>query len=257
MPTTDRADIDRGIALYWRTLAQARGLELHRADGAEWVTSRDGNGPERVFHLALSGGAALDRLRAARADIVAGRLPNCILITPNSEPENLLTLLAEAGFAIDTSGACMVKELIGAERPVLGGSITVETLTTDEALPAWADIVNTDLFGTKLLTYVQYGDLFRLPDVRFHMARLNGEPAATCMTISDGDLAVLEMVATKAALRRRGIAAALVRTVMADLCDGGVVSLQLRSEPEAIAFYDTLGFRMLGPRVVATVAGRG
>lgn len=247
-------DIDRAIALYWRTLAGARGLEHHAANGAEWVTSLDGYGPERVYHLALPEDGALDRLRAARAAIVERRLPNGILFTPNSAPANLLTLLADAGFAIDTSGACMVIGLNDVERPTLGEGITIEALTTDDALAEWADIVNTDLFGVELLTREQFADLLHLPKVRLYLARYNGVPAAACMTIADGELAVLEMVATRAQLRRRGIAAALVRTAMADLRDCGAESLQLRSEPEAIAFYEALGFRTLGRRIVATVS---
>lgn len=251
-------DAKLAMTLYWRTLARARGVEAHSRDGMAWVTSRSECGPARIYHLDLPADAASQRLSAVKSSIIRGDLPNGILFTPADGPENLLSLLSAGGFAVNLAVPCMMIQLGGSETAVpQPASVTVDTVKTRQALAAWADIVATDLYGMQVLDIAQLDDLLSLPDVRFYLAQHDGTPAAACLTIRDGALGALEMVATRAALRRRGIGAAMVRQAMADLRDAGVRSLHLRAESDAIPFYDALGFRALGPRILAKLPEAG
>lgn len=249
----EHIDAERSIALYWRTLAKARGGVHVSAGGVSWVTSQTGRGPARIYSLQLSDGDAARQLADIRSRIMSGELPDGILFTPVSGPADLQHLLSGAGFRVNLDTPCMMRSLREIDEPALPPTVTVEQVEAGEPLDAWTDIVNTDLYGEAVMDAIHYGDLLTLPNVRFYLARVGGVPAATCMTIADGDLATLEMVATRAALRRKGIARAMVLRALSDLRHDGVHSLHLRAEPDALPFYRTLGFINLGPRILATL----
>ncbi len=43
--------VEQGIALYWKTLGQAKGLRFVSEQEFDYVISDDRNGPERIFHI--------------------------------------------------------------------------------------------------------------------------------------------------------------------------------------------------------------
>jgi ribosomal protein S18 acetylase RimI-like enzyme len=183
--------------------------------------------------------------------------PTCVPVpcpAAHSSPADLADRLAAQGLRIDTDGVCMCLDLAGyAPAPPAGDEIAVVAVTDADQLAVWSAIVNAALFGGELIRADQFADLLPLPGVHFYLGLYGGTPVTTCMTIHRGDTAVLEMVSTLAAYRRRGVVGAAICRALADLCALGVETISLRAEMDAVSLYRRLGFRDCFPRVVASV----
>ena len=92
--------------------------------------------------------------------------------------------------------------------------------------------------------------ILALPGVWLTIATLDGAPAGFALSRIVADEAELLLLATVPALRRRGVAAALLRAVMADAVTSGAITLHLevRDGNEAIKLYRGTGFVKVGER---------
>jgi [ribosomal protein S18]-alanine N-acetyltransferase len=89
-----------------------------------------------------------------------------------------------------------------------------------------------------------------MPGVRLVLAERDGTPAGFAMTRTIGDEAELLLLAVAPGHRRRGVAAALLRTVVEDCASFGVTTLHLevRSGNDAVKLYARHGFAKVGER---------
>ena len=81
----------------------------------------------------------------------------------------------------------------------------------------------------------------------FLVARLNEAVVGTCMAGSDGHRGWVHLVAVLPEVRRRGVGAALMRHAELLLTELGCPKLNLQvraSSPEAVGFYERLGFQV-------------
>lgn len=262
--------IDRGIALYWRTLGKMRGMRTHAGDFESTM-------PGRIFNVRLDPESVERRLDEIIPEMKAGRLPRTILIGPRSTPSDLAERLAGRGFAIDDSDPCMAMDLAGfGTRTGTGAgtgfgtgadaagpeppaqAIRVVQVRADEALRSWAAIVTAALFEEEFLTFEQFQDLHRLAGTRQFLAHWDGTPAATAMTIAEdgasGRVATLEFVSTLKDYRHRGLGTAVTEAALRGLKADGVKTVSLRSEAPAVGMYRRVGFREYCRRIVATLA---
>jgi len=92
--------------------------------------------------------------------------------------------------------------------------------------------------------------IMALPGVWLTVATLDGVPAGFALSRLTADEAELLLLATIPAMRRRGVAAALLRSVVADSVTGGALKLHLevREGNEAIKLYQGTGFVKVGER---------
>lgn len=92
--------------------------------------------------------------------------------------------------------------------------------------------------------------IFALPGVWLTLAMLDGKPAGFAMCRRTLDEVELLLLATAPAARRRGVAAALLRSVMADSVTEGATKLHLevREGNDAIKLYRSAGFTKVGER---------
>lgn len=99
-------------------------------------------------------------------------------------------------------------------------------------------------------THNQVLGLLAMPGVWLTLAGVRGEPAGFALSRRVVDEAELMLLATLPALRRRGVAAALLRSVVADAIDQGArtLHLEVRDGNEAIKLYRTAGFAKVGER---------
>lgn len=243
--------ISKGIALYWETLAKARGLKLISKD-IKYVISENRNGPERIFDVNLQSEKAVQRIEELTTFIKAGEIPDSFLLTPNSKPKNLTDLLEEKGFNIDTSGLCMAMDLVEL-KPFQHEISDFEVIKFKDvsALRNWVDIINTDLFGFQIMTFEQFYDIYNLDNTQFYLGLYNGIPVSTSMTISKGKIAVLEMVATRKDYRKKGFALAVINEALFDLQKRRIETISLRAEPDGINLYKKIGFKEYCKRIVA------
>lgn len=99
-------------------------------------------------------------------------------------------------------------------------------------------------------THNQVLGLLAMPGVWLTIAELAGEPAGFALSRRVLDEAELLLLATTPHLRRRGVAGALLRAVIADAALQGATSihLEVRSDNDAIKLYSSEGFMMAGRR---------
>ena len=99
-------------------------------------------------------------------------------------------------------------------------------------------------------THNQCLGLLAMPGVWLTLAVLRGEPAGFALSRVMVDEAELLLLATMPDLRRRGVAAALLRSVAADARDRGAAKLHLevREGNDAIKLYRAAGFAKVGER---------
>lgn len=243
--------IEKGIILYWQTLAKPRGMTLHTGD-IEYVTSNDRKGPERIFNIHIAPENLDERIDEIILGIKTDEIPDGFLITPNTSPENLAYILKEKGFSIDTSGLCMAVNLDGIEMTYKkSDNIKVIEISDTNELRHWVEIVNTALFEYEIMSFEQFYDIFSLDNTRLYIALYNDTPVSVCMTINDGETAVLEMVATLKEYRKKGLATTVINKALMDLHKDKIRIVSLRAEPDGINLYKKIGFKEYCKRVVA------
>jgi GNAT superfamily N-acetyltransferase len=244
--------IEKGIELSWTTWGKMRGETLSLGN-ISYLKSDTDKGFERIFSIKLNGEDVEFRIQQMISYIKSGVMPDSMLITPSTEPENLTELLSQKGFSIDTSGSCMLMKINDyVSLAPYSSNIDVISVNTMEQLKTWIDIVNVALFGCELVTIDQFSDIFNLENTYFYLGILEGNPVNSCMTIAHGDTSVLEMVATLEEHRRKGIATVAIDKALMDLQKKGVKTISLRAETDGINVYKRMGFKECFKRIVAT-----
>lgn len=244
---------DRGTKLYWHTLSKARGMSLHTG-AIEWVMSVPRGGVERIFNINLPDGRANELLDELVDMIKKNEAPYGILITPSSKPDNIDEILSAKGFHVDyDTGSGMAMDIspsINKEKP--DDNISIVRVKDLDTLRIWTDIVSTALFEDNLFSIEQFYDLLLLDNTYFYLGLLNGQPASTCMTIAEGDIATVEMVSTLKEYRKNGLATAVAAKALQELPGIGVKTAILCAEKEAVNVYKRVGFKEFYKRIIAS-----
>lgn len=92
--------------------------------------------------------------------------------------------------------------------------------------------------------------ILAMPGVWLTIASLDGKPAGFALSRAVADEAELLLLATRPSSRRRGVAAALLRAMIAQAQAGGAarVLLEVREGNEAVKLYVASGFSKVGER---------
>lgn len=243
--------IEKGIDLSWTTWGKMRDSTLNMGEVC-YVKSDNNKGPERIFKINFSDVDTDKKIMEMISCIKSGVMPDSMLITPNTTPKNLAEFLSSKGFVIDDSDPCMMLELTNFNyQKNLNRNISILTLDNDELMCEWVKIVSEALFGCELITVEQFKDVHKLCNTHFYLGLLNGTPASACMTITEGDTSVLEMVATLRQYRHNGLATAVINKALDDLSKLGIKTISLRAEADGVNLYKHLGFKECFKRIVA------
>ena len=118
---------------------------------------------------------------------------------------------------------------------------------------AAVDRVMRDAFDPRFgeaWTHNQVLGLLAMPGVWLTIAEVAGVPAGFALSRRVLDEAELLLLATAQSFRRRGVGAALLRSVISDAGMQGALTLHLevRDGNDAIKLYRTLGFSKVGER---------
>ena len=129
----------------------------------------------------------------------------------------------------------------------------VELLTGTAADIDAVDSVMAEAFEPRFgeaWTRSQCLGILGMPGVWLTLARVDGEIAGFALARASLDEAELLLLATSPRFRRRGIGAALLRSVLAEARGRGVkrVHLEVRAGNGAIALYEAQGFGKTGER---------
>lgn len=244
--------IEKGISLSWTTWGKMRGETLTLGD-ISYLKSDTDRGFERIFSIKLKGEDINLCIQQMISCIKMGTIPDSILITPSTEPENLAELLSQNGFSIDTSGSCMMMRIDDyVSQTLYSNNIDIMSVCTIEQLRTWLDIVNVALFGCELVTIEQFSDILNLANTYFYLGILDGKAVTACMTITQDDTSVLEMVATLEEYRRKGVATTTIDKALIDLRKKNIKTISLRAETDGINVYRRMGFKECFVRTVMT-----
>lgn len=243
--------IVKGIEISWTTWGKMRG-EKFVSGNISFLKSETDRGFERIFSVYIQDNQEF-RIGQMIASIKSGMMPDSMLITPNTKPDNLAEILSHKGFVINDADPCMMMYLDSYEKKESEQfNFTISDVTEKEQLEDWLDIVNTALFGCELVTLEQFNDILALDNTYFYLGLINGKPVTACMTIVDGETSVLEMVATLKEHRRKGFASAVIDKALTDLQRKGIKTISLRAEADGVGVYKKLGFKEHFKRIVAT-----
>lgn len=129
----------------------------------------------------------------------------------------------------------------------------VELLTGSSADIAEVERVMGEAFEPRFgeaWTRSQCLGILGMPGVWLTLARVDGQVAGFALARAILDEAELLLIATSPRYRRRGIGAALLRSVTAEARGRGVtrIHLEVRAGNGAIALYETYGFQKTGER---------
>jgi len=241
---------DYAKELYWNTFGKLRNIEVIKKD-IEYTISKNRNGPERIFKVNIENCDVNERLQKIIADIKAGFIPDTLLISPNSKPNNIIELLIENGFSKDISGASMSMDLGNFNAVDLDDdNIIIKEVDDNEMLLEFIEIMNTELFECEVLTFDQFFDLMNLDYTRLYMTYYSNEPASVCLTVSDNEFAEISWVATRKKFRRKGLALKTLNKALDDLKYCGVKTVSLGAESMAIKLYEKAGFKEYSRRII-------
>jgi len=202
---------------------------------------RWGVGPEAVVRRPDAIGARVDAASdnhwldaavvpvGAVPPVDAPELPHCLWTLADAVPERV----EDAAIAMP----CLGLELddgAAPERP--------EALQVERPSPATVGAVNDRAYGQGDRLAPLVGAL-RDERVQTHGLREDGAWACVTLTLRVGDDLSVQYVATEERYRRRGLASALLRAILADARDDGLRTATLQASPDGLPVYERLGFR--------------
>jgi ribosomal-protein-alanine N-acetyltransferase len=129
----------------------------------------------------------------------------------------------------------------------------VDLVTASAADLAAVSAIMTDAFDPRFgeaWTPSQCLGMLSLPGVWLTIAQVAGTPAGFSLARTVLDEGELLLLATRPAMRRRGIGGALLRAVVdeARMRGAGMIHLEVRANNEAVALYRAEGFEKIGER---------
>jgi GNAT superfamily N-acetyltransferase len=115
-----------------------------------------------------------------------------------------------------------------------------------EPPPGLIGTINAAAYGQPGAGYAAAFERLADPRLRRHGVIVDGDFACVAVTLEIEDDICIHYVATVAANRRQGLAAALLANVMTAARTRGVRTATLQSSPDGLGVYTALGFRRLG-----------
>jgi GNAT superfamily N-acetyltransferase len=213
-------------------------LETAVVDG--WLWRYSGGGSQRansVSTVQFSGddpAAALDEVEARYR---ARGAPTRIHTYDLTAPPGLISLLRARGYREGEATITMMKPVTAPELPP-GIEIA------DAADAAWRDVYLGAITESRRTTNAKILDAIPRPRAWFSWLR-DGRVASTGLCVADGDLAVIECMATHADARRQGGARAMLAGIEAWAATRGVRAVALQvvaANSPALALYGGVGF---------------
>ncbi len=205
-----------------------------------WLWRFSGGGSQRANSVSTvefcgdDPGAALDEVEARYR---ARGAPMRIQTYDLTAPDGLTVLLQARGYGESETTATMVKAVTARELPA-----GVET--ADAADAAWREIYLNSLTKSRRATNAKILDAIPQPCAWFSCRR-DGQVISTGLCVADGDLAVVECMATRADARRQGAANAVLAGIEAWAAMRGIRALALQAVAgnlPAVALYRDAGF---------------
>ena len=205
-------------------------------------------GPEMGFRLRFNEQTVQREVQDLIAGIRAGKLPKRWLVTPDAEPENIVSVLEQNGFrnlaaeAPAPEPAMLLQKDDFQPYSAENNPVICRRIRSKEDFKVWTDIVNTALNGWDMIDAEHYYSWIEKGYLNIYLGELDGIPATAAATIQNGDTGSLEFVATLEKYRRKKAAATVCSEAINDLLKNGVRTVTLSSCGGSYPLYEGLGF---------------
>ena len=242
--------VEADLFAFFQFLANWPRVEFHDDQDCCWTLS---DLPFPLFNSVMLSRVPDDRAEAMiESRVEACRTRNVPMLWwtgPSSLPVDLRARLERHGFVLEPAfGMTMDLRVDSPASAADDPAIVIEPVEDRSTLDIWSRVL-CDSFGAPR----RFGDAFaelaaeigldaRSP-FRHFLARVDGEPAATCSLFLGAGVAGIYDVATLPALRRRGIGRAVTSTAMTEARARGYRMAILHSSTSGVGVYRSLGFR--------------
>jgi GNAT superfamily N-acetyltransferase len=244
--------VEANLFAFFQHLGNWPRVELHDGLDCCWTLS---DLPFPLFNSVMRSRVPDDRAEVLIESRVAAcrsrNVPMLWWTGPSSLPADLRVRLERHGFLLEPAFG-MAADL-HADPPssaAPGAAIEVEPVEDAAAMGTWSGVL-CDSFGAPR----RFGDAFvnlaaaigldaRSP-FRHFLARVDGEPVATCSLFLGAGVAGIYDVATLPERRRRGLGSLVTRTAMNEARALGYRMAILHSSTTGLGIYRALGFRQV------------
>lgn len=244
--------VEANLFAFFQHLAAWPRVELHD-DGACCWTLSDLPFPlfNSVLKARLDGGA--DACIEARLRACGDRCVPLLWWTgPSTTPSDLGERLQQRGFFLEPAqGMAASLTAFALEAPAADG-VTIAAVEDASTLRTWTRVL-CHAFGAPPQFGEAFGELASsiglgpASPFRHFLARVKGEPAATCSVFLGAGVAGIYDVATIPERRRRGLGAAVTRAAMVEALARGYRMAILHSSAVGVGVYRSLGFEHVCP----------
>ena len=248
MNTTDETSIViTNYYRYYKTFALSGIVNFH-AGPVNWILPKLGeNGPSLAFDIKLDEETAEKVIQEHIKGIREKKIPELWFITPDTKPDNIISILEQNGFrnlsdGTDEPGMLLNKDDFQPYSNPESSSIVCRKIQSKEDFHLWIDVVNTALHGWEMIDPENYYIWVENGVYDFYLGEINGIPVSTAATIRSGDTASLEFVSTLSEYRRRKAAITISSKAISKLLENGVKTVTLSGSVEAVSLYKKLGF---------------
>lgn len=233
---------------YYKTFALSEIVDYH--DGpVNWILPKsDEKGPSLAFNIRLEEETAEKVIQEHIKGICDKKIPDIWFITPDTKPNNIISILEQSGFENLSSGSdepepgMLLKKDDFCPYCISPNDIVCRKVKSKADFRIWIDVVNTALHGWEMIDSENYYTWLKNGVYDFYLAEIDGIPVSTVATIQNGDTASLEFVSTLNEYRRRKAAITVSTMALYNLFAKGVKTVTLSGSVEAVALYKKLGF---------------
>lgn len=237
--------LDTNLFELFKLAAVRTGRPCHEGQSYSYVSLSPSPWANTVFDLDLDGPESAKEI--ARL-IVAGMLPNRVMLGPTSEPAGAAPLLLSAGFVARPQARGMILDMSKRRSLCVPEGCELRFLGTEDDREPWAGVVSENLFDAPRS---QAGSAFArvveaIEGPRAFAAGLyrGGVPVSTCFAFIDGSgVGGVYFVSTERDHRRKGYGAATVSAVLEELAARKVEHCVLHATALGEPVYENLGFK--------------
>lgn len=247
-PPLTRFESETEMVRFVEYLGARAGVPIHDEPHFRWISARPAIIPNIIFNLNFSenDSAADAELNDIIRRINLREIPFSFIVTPNSRPAALASLLETHGFVphVQWSGMTFDLDRFQDTPPPAG----VEIRPLDCALlEEWTTVVTLNLFGGAEENLPPMAALYQKvlgsDRMLFYAALIQGQVVATAKLFLDGGLAGIHAVSTHADFRNRGIGRAITNAALKEAQRRGAQRAVLQASPLGEAVYRKLGFK--------------
>ena len=244
--------VEANLFAFFQHLASWPRVELHDEPHCCWTLS---DLPFPLFNSVMRArlpGDRIDALIDARlAECEARNVPMLWWTGPSTMPADLGERLDRCGFVLEAARG-MVADLayhLGPhDAPPRESALSVEAVEDTATLAQWSQVLCDSFgaprpFGESFAEFAVTIGLGPLSPFRHFLARVNGEPAATCSLFLGAGVAGIYDVSTLPERRKRGLGRLITLAAMHEARARGYRMAILHSSALGAGVYRALGFR--------------